>query len=136
MCSKHKTSDAFPQKLSPFVNTFQAVDDVFSYAPRVQRWLLTHDGYVAVEPLVVVLVHRDAVQHHLETPHRIIACIQPTRKTKKVVQQQYDIDSAMDGEKKRDTKVSSSEHEAKTKKICNTTMGYPNGARLYVCLRK
>lgn len=47
--------------------TFETVSNVLPNAASVQRWLLPHDGDVSVEPVVVVLVHRYAVQHHLQT---------------------------------------------------------------------
>lgn len=50
--------------------TFKAVDDVLSYAASVEGWLLAHYRDVPVQPVVVVLVHRKTVQHHLAQQRR------------------------------------------------------------------
>lgn len=63
--------------------TFKAVDDVLPYAASVEGRLLAHDGNVPVQPVVVVLVHRKPVQHHLQTARSGATQTRKKKNTKK-----------------------------------------------------
>lgn len=61
---------AINQKIRGFDRTFKAVDNIFSDAAGVQDRLLSHNGDVSVEPVMVVLVHGNAVQDHLDNRNK------------------------------------------------------------------